>query len=259
MARFARFLISGLILAAGISPIAAPAQQQAAPETNLDKLTSEWYALANSLEGRVTRMLPCDPRVRTAIDEVSRASSARTAALNGYWQSRSAQSKAQVEVLHKLQSSLIDDPAEWKTDAVDAQQEQAAAEGMAAELAASATRRPALSAAVTPLNVVNRQSADLAKLAADRESSGAALSPAILDVLAAAEARQTAIEAAQKTAAAESARWTAYYANRLARAQTECAITGQAPRPAPRPAPPSAPPPAPAPAPAKPPAGRNQP
>ena len=146
-------------------------------------------------------------------------------------------------------------PAEWKTDAVDAQQEQAAAAGMAAELAASATRRPALSAAVTPLNVVNRQSVDLAKLAADRESSGAALSPAILDVLAAAEARQTAIEAAQKTAAAESARWTAYYANRLARAQTECAITGQAPRPAPRPAPPSAP----APAPAKPPAGRNQP
>src|SRR5260221_14284400 len=124
MARVARLLMSGLFLMAGITSTPALAQPSAAPETNLDKLTNDWYTLANSLEPRITRMLPCDPRVRTAIDEVSRASSARTFALNTYWQSQSAQSKAQIEVLRKLQSTLIDETAEGKTDSVDAEQEQ---------------------------------------------------------------------------------------------------------------------------------------
>jgi len=239
MARFARFPITGLFLIAGICPTAALAQQTAPELTNVDKLTSAWFAVTNTLEPRVTRMLPCDPRVRTAIDEVSRASGERTAAINIYWQSRSAQSRAQIDVLRKLQSRLIDDTAEWKTDSADAQQEQAGVSGMAATLTDSAKRRPALNAALASLTEMSQQSANLAKLTAERETSGAALNQQILDFIAAAQARQTAIEAEQKAAAAEGARWTAYYATRLTRAQTECAITGQAPppRPAPRPAP----------------------
>lgn len=214
----------------GVLAAAIHAQQQsaAAPDAEtINKLTQEWYPLANTLEQRVTRMLPCDPRVRTEIEEVMRASSARTAALNSFWQARSAQSKAQIEALGKLQSFLTEDSAERRAALADAQQEQAAIAAMSADLATSAKSRPALNAALTSVQAMAEHSTSLATLTEDRETAAAALSQEIAGALEAAQTRQTAFEAEQKAAAAEAARWTAYYATRLTRAQTECAITSQ--------------------------------
>jgi len=60
-------------------PDSLTALQQAA-----EQRTSEWDGLARTLEGKIARMLPCDARVRTTIEEVNRASDARLAALGKY-------------------------------------------------------------------------------------------------------------------------------------------------------------------------------
>jgi len=45
------------------------------------KRTAEWNTLTTGLELRLARLLPCDPRVRTSVDEAGRAADARTVAL----------------------------------------------------------------------------------------------------------------------------------------------------------------------------------
>ncbi|MEQ1947146.1 MAG: hypothetical protein ABL995_08145 [Bryobacteraceae bacterium] len=224
----AQIVLGGMLAATALAQ-----QPQAAPPT-LDKLTADWYTLANSLESRVTRMLPCDTRVRTAIDEVSRANASRLAARNSYWQVQSSQSRAQIEALRNLQVSLPAEAVDTKTDATDAQQEQTGLAGMTADLTDSAGKKSVLNAAISALAAISQQSATFVKLANDRDATIASLQQQIADAITAAEARQTAIEAEQKALGAEGARWTSYYVSRLTRAQMECAITGQAPKPAPR-------------------------
>ena len=53
--------------------------------------------LAANLEQRVARLLPCDPRVRSAIEEVARASEARFTALEANWQEIAQRSQEQTE------------------------------------------------------------------------------------------------------------------------------------------------------------------
>ncbi|MEQ1885338.1 MAG: hypothetical protein ABL967_09775 [Bryobacteraceae bacterium] len=232
MVRIPRSVVRAYIVLGGMLAATALAQQPSAAPT-ADKLTADWFTLASALETRVTRMLPCDPRVRTAIDEVSRANASRLAARNAYWQSQAAQSRAQLETLRNLQTTLATEAAEAKTDAADVQQEQAGLAGMNTDLTDSASKKPALNAAVNALSDISQQSAALLKLPAERETTIASLQQQITEAITASEARQTAIEAEQRALGAEGARWTSYYAARLTRAQMECAITGQGPKPAP--------------------------
>src|SRR5665213_2087594 len=67
-----------------------PALQDAAA-----KRTAEWNTLTTGLELRLARLLPCDPRVRTSLEEVAKASDSRRVALTSYWNMVSIQSKAQ--------------------------------------------------------------------------------------------------------------------------------------------------------------------
>src|ERR1700674_201831 len=95
-------------------------------QQNAEKRTSEWDTLANSLEGRIGRLLLCDQRVRVAIDEVSRASEGRIVALTEYWLAVSAASKTQTEAVRRLLAQEDASAAERKTDQADAEQERVA-------------------------------------------------------------------------------------------------------------------------------------
>ena len=160
----------------------------------------------------------------------SRASGTRATARNAFWQLQVQQSRDQVATLRKLQAALQNENAELKTDLVDAKQEQDGIAAMTADLSEAAKRKPLLNSGVTVLNGLKKQSEDIAKSAEDRETSVANLQKQLPDLIAAAEARQASVEAAQKAAASEGAHWNTYYSARIARAQTECAITGQAVR-----------------------------
>src|SRR5580698_7574112 len=80
----------------------AGANSLAALEDAAAKRTAEWSTLTIGLEPRLVRLLPCDPRVRTAVEEVGRASDNRTVALTSYWNMASMQSKAQVDAIRGL-------------------------------------------------------------------------------------------------------------------------------------------------------------
>jgi hypothetical protein len=203
-------------------------------QQNVEKRTSEWDALANSLEGRIGRMLPCDQRVRGAIDEVRRASEGRIVALTEYWLAVSAASKTQTEAVRRLLAQEDASTTDRKTDQADAEQERAAVNAQLTDLGESAKRLPSLAAAQKALDGLAQSTARMAALATERGQSAERLSQELRDLLAATQARQTAIENAMKALAAEGLRWSGYYASREARAQTECTITNPGGAAAPR-------------------------
>ena len=202
-------------------------------QQNVEKRTSEWDTLANNLEGRIGRLLPCDSRLRGAIDEVSRASEGRIVALTEYWLAVSAASKTQTEAVRRLLAQEEASAADRKADQADAEQERVAVTAQIADLAESARRLPSLAAAQKALDGLAQSSARMAAQTAERGQSAERLSQELRDLLATAEARQAAIDNAMKALAAEGLRWSGYYSSRQARAQTECTITnpgGAAPR-----------------------------
>src|SRR5579862_4783440 len=90
-------ITAGLAAAGALFAQDSTANSLATLQENAAKQTMEWSMLATNLELRVARLLPCDARVRTSVEEVSRASDARTVALTTYWTMVSIKSKTQVE------------------------------------------------------------------------------------------------------------------------------------------------------------------
>ena len=214
-----------------------PALQDAA-----SKRTAEWNTLTTSLELRLARLLPCDPRVRTAVDEVARAADTRTVALTSYWNMVSIQSRTQVDAIRGLLAREEERGEDWTKDKTQAQQEVAATVAQAAALKASAQQVPALANPQKSLESLTGTDRVLAGQAQERETKGGLLLDDLRDLLKAAQARQSAIDEQLKAVSAEGQRWSAYYAARQARAQIECFIINPAAATAPpaaRPAPPA--------------------
>ena len=230
MVRIGFLWIVGAALAVAQDKPAGPA---ATVQQNADKRNAEWEALAGNLEARIGRLLPCDTRVRGAIDEAARASEARIVALTEYWQAASASSKNQVEAVRRLMSQEEANAADRKMDEADAQQEMTAVSAQLADLSESQKRLASLAAAQKALDGLAQSSARAAAQAGEREKSAGLRDQELRDLLNATQARQTAIDNAMKALAAEGSRWSAYYAARQARAQTECAITNQGASPQP--------------------------
>ena len=203
-----------------------PSNSEAAQ--NAEKRTNEWSILASNLEQRVIRMLPCDPRVRTAIEEVSRASGARFLALTAYWQEIAKRSNDQAETARRLIADNASRLADWKADSADSEQEQTRVGAQTSDLRDAARQQAALAAAAQALNGISQNVAAVAKQGIGREDASRKLDADLNAWITATQARQAAIEDELKALAAENSRWTAYYAARITRAQMECSITGSA-------------------------------
>ena len=171
-------------------------------------------------------MLPCDARVHTAIDEVSRASDARFQALTIYWKDIEQRSKDQSEAVRKLLAGNDVHVEDWKADRADSEQEQTRVGAQAADLREAARQQAALAAAARVLNGIAQSMAAAVKQGAAREEAAAKLDEELSELIAATQARQSAIEDELKALTTESVRWNAYYAARITRAQMECSITG---------------------------------
>ncbi len=218
---------------------AAAAWGQGQPEAlsgfqqNAERRAAEWSTLAVNLEQRVTRLLPCDPRVRGAIEETGRASEARIAALSTYWMAVAGKSRGQTESIARLLAQEEGQKGEWTNERAHAGEERAAVAEQNGFLAVSANRLPALASVQTSLTAATQTLQQIHARMQARESAGASLLGELRDLLTAAQIRQNDIDAQLKSLGAEGVRWSAYYDARLKRAQMECAITNPRAEPSP--------------------------
>ena len=216
---------------AGVCAFAQPpADPLIALQHTVEKKTAEWDALAKTLESKLARMLPCDPRVRSTIEEVNRASDARLAALSQYLQGAAAQARAGAQKVEQAVAMQQITAREMETEGAEAEQERIAIDAQLADLAESLRRQAQLSDVHKALETIAglvRQRASTVQ----QETQRAALTAALTDLAAAQQAREKAIQAEIAATAAEASRWNDYYAARIARSQTECSIINQGPAP----------------------------
>jgi len=197
----------------------APLQQAAA------RKAADWEALAKGLEVKLARMLPCDPRVRSSIEEVSRASDARLAALALYLQSAAAQAKADLDRVQGLLSEQEFATKESTAEKAEADGERAAIEAQAADMAESVTRRGLLSEAQRKLAEIAAMVRERGTRTQQQDARRDALAAALRQVASTYEARQRALETERSALVIENSRWGEYYVARMARAQMECTVT----------------------------------
>jgi hypothetical protein len=196
--------------------------------------TAEWDALAKTLESRLVRMLPCDARVRSSIDEVDRASDARITAVSQYLQAAAAQSRADAQLVAQAIAMQEAAAHEVEIDRAEAEQERIAIDAQLGDLAESLKRRASLSEAHKSLAGIAEMVRMRTVSAEQAAQQRIALMGALRDLAAAYDAREKGIQTEIAALNTESSRWKDYYAARIARAQTECAITNQGPDRQPR-------------------------
>lgn len=227
--RWGKLVAAGMLAAGVFAPAALPQDALAGAEVGARetaaKRAAEWESLAKALDAKIARMLPCDPRAKGAIEEVSRASKARLAAFGEVLRIAVAQANADTERVRLALAAEDGSLRETEAERVDSEQEQMAVEGQLADLTASAKGREGLEEARKKLAEIAATTTSRLKDAEGQFQLRATLDISLRDLLAAGHARQTALQNEQVALAAEASRWSDYYAARLARAQTECSIT----------------------------------
>ncbi len=220
--------IFGVLLGAALAA-AQPSPDLAALQKTAEAKTAEWDGLARTLESKLVRMLPCDARVRTSIEEVSRASDARIAALSQYLEAAAAQTAANGKMIAQAIAAQEAMGREIESERAEADQVRIAIDAQLADLSDSLKRRATLSEAHKTLGSI---AAMVQQRVADAQQQGArrtALLTALRELEAANQAEEKAIRTEISALILENTRWTEYYTARIARAQTECSITNQAP------------------------------
>lgn len=196
----------------------------AALRQTADKTQADWQALAKGLEPKIATLLPCDPKYRAAVEEVSHASDARLVALSAYLKAAAAKAKVDTDAAKRVLAAQAALVGGWNTERVEADQERAAIEAQVADLKEGMRKRGSLAGAEQTLveiaNMVKQRSSNADSLGGRRDVIEALLG----DLVAAYQFRQTALENESASVDAATTRWSAYYSARLARAATECAI-----------------------------------
>lgn len=206
--------------------------QNAAPnlatlEQTAQQKVADWERLSQGLNASIRGLLPCDPKGPSAINEVSRASDARLAALAEYLQAAAQVASKDTETAKRALVSSNTLAAVLNAETAEAGQEQSAADAQIANLAVTAEGVKNRSAFTAPMEALQQVRSDIQQRKEFVEAGlkgQDSVAPTIRDLIAAAEARESAWKEALAAYEAERTRWKAYYAARLARAQTECAI-----------------------------------
>ena len=229
------FCISVFTAAAALAQNAPP--NLAALEQTARQRAADWEKLSQALEGNLVRLLPCDPKINAGINEVSRASEARLAALTAYLQAALQQASQDAADAKRAAASGDVLASDLSVERAEVTQEQAGVDGQLTNLDESAKRRASLEDPQKTLRQIAtlvHQREDIAQAAAGSQT---ALTAALREAADGSAAREQALRETLAAAETERGRWNAYYAARLTRAQTECAITrGTLAAPAPAPA-----------------------
>jgi hypothetical protein len=189
-----------------------------------DKAAADWDSLAKGLEPRIARLLPCDRNSRAAVEEVSHASEVRLAALAAYLKAAAAKAKDDTESAKQVLAAQAALAGGWNTERTEAEQQGAAIEAQVADLKESMRKRGALAGAEQVLTELARMVKERASKSADLAARKDVINALLGDLAVAYQDRQRALEKEAAQLDVESARWSAYYTARLARAATECTI-----------------------------------
>jgi hypothetical protein len=204
---------------------AQDAPDLAALEQTMQKRYGEWESVAKDLSERMARILPCDPRALAALNEVSRTSEARLAALADYLRAVSGKAFAETAAVRNLLDTEERRAVEVNLERADAGQEQTAVDTQSDTLAQSLKQRASLEDSKKLLDqiaaMIRQRAADSEQRAASADA-GVAL---LRDLIKRFDARDAALREEFAAFEAERTRWNAYYAARRTRAQIECAIT----------------------------------
>ena len=232
MVKFLAIVVFGAVAlmgrsAAPATPPGLPASPLAALQASAEKQNADWETLAQGMEAKIGRMLPCDPRVRSTIGEASRASEARLAAMSQYLKAEIAMAKGDTEAAKAAVAAQADGNKDLDTERAEAEQERIAVEAELSELEDSEHRLAALDPAQKKLAdiaaMIRERAARTQQLAGEHNT----LTVPLGDLLVAYQTWQAALEDEQVALAVEQSRWSEYYAARLDRAQTECSIIHQ--------------------------------
>jgi hypothetical protein len=208
-----------------------PADPLGALRAAADKTAANWEALARGLDQKISTLLPCDPKSRAAVEEVSHASDARLAALSAYLRAAAVKAKADTEAAKRVLAAQAALSGGWNTERAEADQERAAIEAQVADLKESMRKRGSLAGSEQVLieiaNMVKARAAKSENQAARTEVIDSLLG----DLVVAYQERQTALENESALLDAEAAKWNSYYTARVSRAITECTIINAAPTP----------------------------
>jgi hypothetical protein len=198
-------------------------------EQAVQRSSATWNSMAKELDTKVARLLPCDERATAAITEVNRASEGRLTVLAEYLRAAAANASVETNAARSLLTRETARASEDPPEQTDTAQELAAVQKQVDVLATAVKRRASLDDAAKLLQQIAAMVKDRATLAEQQPANAAAVQAALRELVAAFEAREAALKDEIMAFEAEHARWTGYYAARIARSETECAITKVAP------------------------------
>jgi hypothetical protein len=196
-----------------------------------DKAAADWDALAKGLESKIATLLPCDPKSKAAVDEVSRASDVRLSALSAYLKAAAAEAKAGTDAAKRVLAEQSALSGGWNTERAEADQERTAIEAQVADLKESMRKRGSLAGAEQVLADLALKVKERAQKAEDQSAHKDALDAVLGELVLAYRDRQASLENESALLDAETLKWSAYYNLRVSRAVTECAIINGAAAP----------------------------
>ena len=215
--------------------LAASGQDLTRLKQEAEQRATEWNTLAENLEQRVARLLPCDPRMESSIQEVSRASEARLTALAKYWTAAADRVHQQAPGIRLLAAQAEFRSIESAKDHADAdEQNELVSQRQTALSKAVLDKAPAYRDAQHALETLDAPLKQDEVQAERRDAAVKTLAQSLRDIISANQALKNALAGKTKALNAEVTEWEQYYAARLSRAQTECASTKGPPAPAPR-------------------------
>ena len=218
------FRFRALLLLLAISQFAHGQNRLADLRQAAEKTATDWNTLARGLEQKIARLLPCDPAGRAAVDEVSRASAARMAALSAYVKAEAVAAKENTEGAKRVLSAQSSLGGGWAAEHAEGEQERTALDAQIAELKESMRKRGSLHDAEQVLVEISRMVKERSAKAEELANRKDTINTLLGDLLAASQQRQAALESEAAQVEVETARWGYYYAARVTRAAMECSI-----------------------------------
>jgi hypothetical protein len=202
----------------------------AALRQGAEQKTQAWETLAKALENKIRGLLPCDPKIAAAVEEVNRASDARLTAFGDYFRALLAETSARASEASRLLESQAKTGNQFlETEHAEGMEERAGIEYQVSQLMANPGRKPDISDAETALRVVLALTDRRNLIMVQQSVRGDALNESLRALVSQSAAADGAVKALAAAHATEAERWRAYYVARLARVDAECTAINPAP------------------------------
>ncbi len=228
-----RVMLLTIVAAAMLS--AQNAASIATLRQSAEQKTQTWDTLAKSLEGKIRGLLPCDPKIATAVEEVSRASDARLTAFSDYFRAVLAEISARAADAARLLDYQAHGGNQFlETEHAEGVEERAGIESQVSQLLANPGRKVEIGEPEAALREVAALTDQRNLVMVQQSVRSDALNESLRALMSQLQAADSAIKALSAAHSTEAERWRVYYVARLARVQAECVAINPTPAPRPR-------------------------